>query len=112
MGIVVGILWVADGEGDSVCRYDTHGSPPPAQRIACPALPLIFLAFRTAAARASRRHRPGGWLAATAASLGGAAGGSRVITPIGMPVSKNSWSSARPIPKPNQCAVFETTWKA
>lgn len=23
MGIVVGILWVGDGEGDSVCRYDT-----------------------------------------------------------------------------------------
>lgn len=50
MGIVVGILWVADGEGDSVCRHDTLDRLPPAQRIACLALPLTSLAFRTSAA--------------------------------------------------------------
>jgi hypothetical protein len=47
-----------------------------------------------------------------AASAGGATGGVRVITPAGMPVSKNSWSSVWPILKPNQRAVSETTWKA
>lgn len=30
MGIVVGILWVGDGEGGQVCRYDTLHRPPTA----------------------------------------------------------------------------------
>jgi len=53
MGIVVGSLWVGDGESGRVCRHDTLDRQPTALRVSQRhVLPHSFV--RSAAIRASR----------------------------------------------------------